>query len=158
MSKESIREQLIKLNRLYKKGNDRYYETALKLGISNSALMIFYGLYYAGRSCTQKELCDTWHLKKQTLHSALNQLIKSGDVYTESLSKNSRIKSIVLTEKGRDLYEKSTVSFLQAEERAFERLTLEERNMLLELTTKHTSYIQEESEALMLKDEIIRRK
>lgn len=80
---ESVSEQLMQLNRLYKEGNERYYETATKLKISSSGLMILYGLCHAGRPCTQKELCDTWYLKKQTLHSALNKLLKSGDIYAK---------------------------------------------------------------------------
>ena len=146
---ESVREQLMQLNRLYKEGNERYYETAAKLGISSSALMILYGLCHTGRPCTQKELCDTWYLKKQTLHSALNHLLKSGDICVHPSSENSRIKLLTLTEKGQALCEKSAIPFLQAEEQAFARLTPEERSTLLELTSKHTRYIRECSEILI---------
>lgn len=146
---ELLREQLMQLNRLYKEGNERYYETAAQLGISSSALMILYGLCHAGRPCTQKELCDTWYLKKQTLHSALNHLLKSGDICVHPSSENSRMKLLMLTEKGQALCEKSAIPFLQAEEQAFARLTPEERRALLELTRKHTRYFRECSEILI---------
>lgn len=146
---ESVHEQLMQLNRLYKEGNEIYYEIAAKLGISSSALMILYGLCHAGRPCTQKELCDTWYLKKQTLHSALNHLLKSGDICAYPSPENSRIKLLMLTEKGQALCEKSAIPFLKTEEQAFTQLTPEERSTLLELTRKHTRYIRECSEILI---------
>lgn len=145
---DSVRRQLMQINQLYKEENERYYETAAKLGISGSALMILYGLCHAGQPCTQKELCDTWYMKKQTLHSALIQLLKSGDVCVAPSPENSRIKLIALTEKGETLCKKTAIPFLQAEERAFARLTPVERSTLLELTRKHTSYMQAEAKLL----------
>lgn len=151
-SQDSVRGQLKELNRLYKEGSELYYATAAELGLSPSALMILYGLCHVGRPCTQKELCDTWYLKKQTLHSALLQLVRSGDVRLEPLPDHARVKLIVLTEKGKALCERTAVPFLAGEERAFARLAPEERKMLLELTRKHASFIREEARAMLEND------
>lgn len=145
----STQEQLKKLNTLYSEGHEFYYETSSTLGLSGSTLMILYGLCHIKRPCTQKDLCEEFYLKKQTLHSALNKLIKAGNIKLESMPDNSRRKLIVLTEKGKALCKKTTIPFLQAELKAFERLSEKERKKLLELTQKHTSFIREEAHKLL---------
>lgn len=145
----STQEQLKQLNTLYSEGHEFYYETSSALGLSGRTLMILYGLSHIERPCTQKELCETFYLKKQTLHSALNKLIESEDIKLEPMPNNSRRKLIILTEKGKALCKKTAIPFLQAELRAFERLSKEERKKLLELTQKHTSFIREEAHKLL---------
>lgn len=145
----TIQNQLAELNRLYQEGSDLYYKTASALGLSDSALMILYGLCRIGKPCTQKELCEAFYLKKQTLHSALGNLLKMEIVITELSPGNARIKLIVLTEKGRQLCERTAIPFLQGELAAFSRLTAEERDALVALTRKHKAYILEEASKLM---------
>lgn len=146
---DAIQNQLAQLNRLYQEGNDLYYKTASALGLSDSALMILYGLCRIGKPCTQKELCEAFYLKKQTLHSALGNLLKMGIVITELSPVNTRIKLIILTQKGKLLCERTAIPFLQGELAAFSRLSAEERNTLLTLTRKHKAYILEEASKLM---------
>lgn len=146
---DTIQNQLAELNRLYQEGNDLYYKTASALGLSDSALMILYGLSRIGKPCTQKELCEAFYLKKQTLHSALGNLLKMGIVVTEPSPCSTRIKLIALTEKGRQLCERTAVPFLKGELVAFSRLSAEERDILVALTRKHKAYILEEASKLM---------
>lgn len=146
---DEIQNQLAELNRLYQEGSDLYYKTASALGLSDSALMILYGLCRIGKPCTQKDLCDTFYLKKQTLHSALDKLLKMGIVVTEPSPGNTRMKLIVLTEVGRQLCERTAIPFLQGELAAFSRLSAEERDALVALTRKHKAYISEEASKLI---------
>ena len=60
-------------------------------------------------SVHKRIICNTLYLKKQTIHS----VIKSGDVYLEPSPENSKIKMIILTEKGKAIYEKTDTFFWQ---------------------------------------------
>ena len=44
-------------NRLYKEMDDLYHDIALKLGLSDSALTIFYAICELGDGCLQKDIC-----------------------------------------------------------------------------------------------------
>lgn len=145
----ATRQQLTQLNRLYKEIDDIYHNISSEMGISDSAMIILYGLRHAGRPCTQKELCETWYVKKQTVHSAINKLIQSGYVRMEPLPENPRIKLANLTEKGFEFSEKTVIPLLNAEQAAFDRLTTEEREMLLALTQKQVNFMHEEAKKLL---------
>ncbi len=146
---DDIKEQLDQLNRLYKEGNELYYATAARLNLAPSTLMILYGLSHTKKACTQKQLCDRWYLKKQTLNSALNNLIAEGCVVLEPSKESAREKLIILTGKGQELCARTAMPFLQAEQRAFAMLSSKERKTLLELTQKHINYIKEQAKMLV---------
>ena len=88
-------------------------------------------------SVHKRIICNTLYLKNQTIHS----VIYSGVVYLEPSPENSKIKMIILTEKIKAIYEKTAI-FLAAEERAFGRLTPQERTTLIKLTKKNSNYLK----------------
>lgn len=148
MSK-NIREQISNFNCICKETEDIYHNIAEKMGLSDSALILLYGLCYAGRPCTQKELYETWSLRKQTAHSSLNKLLKDGYINMEPSKENSRVKIVSLTEKGDELVRKTAIPLLKVEEDALGRFTEEEREMFLRLSQKHLDFFKEETEKLL---------
>ena len=56
-------------NRLYKEMDDLYHDIALKLGLSDSALTIFYAICELGDGCLQKDICSQSFCSKQTINS-----------------------------------------------------------------------------------------
>lgn len=145
----STRQQLIQLNRLYKESDEIYHDISAGMGLSDSSLMILYGICYADHPCTQSELSETWSMKKQTVRSALNSLLRQGYIYLEPLRENPHIKQIFLTEAGKNIAEKTAIPLINAERAAFEQLTVKEREILLELSQKQVDYMKKEADKLL---------
>ncbi|WP_066719176.1 MarR family winged helix-turn-helix transcriptional regulator [Clostridium sp. Marseille-P299] len=145
----SIRQQLMQLNRLYKESDEIYHDISASMGLSDSALIILYGLCHADHPCTQSELCEVWSIKKQTVRSAVHTLLRKGYVLLEPLPDNPHIKQIVLTEAGKDIMNQTAMPLIEAEEAAFGCLTTEERETLLALTQKQVSYFRNEAKNLL---------
>ena len=53
-----IKSQYARLTSVVRQLDELYHEAAEKMGLSDSASMIMYGLCEAARPCIQKELCD----------------------------------------------------------------------------------------------------
>lgn len=143
--------QLKELNRLYKETDDMYHDISVGLGLSDSAMMILYGICQSAEPCTQRDICNQWSLKKQTINSAIGSLIKSGYLFTRPSDSDCRNKFIELTEQGRKLVEKTVLPLLEAEKNAFSCFTAGERELLLKLTAKHVGFLQAETKKLLSK-------
>ena len=75
--------------------------------------------------------------------------LKKRDLVTlEPDPQDRRGKLVVLTPAGKDYIQTKVVPIMQAEERAFLRLTQEQREALTTLIRRKTNYFREEVEAL----------
>lgn len=70
-----------------------------------------------------------------------------------ALSQDRRGKLVVLTPAGKDYIQTKVAPIMQAEERAFLRLTQEQREALTTLIRRTTNYFKEEVEALAVRKE-----
>ena len=87
--------------------------------------------------CTyQHEIGETLFMSKQTVNSALKQLVKKGLVQLKLSEENQRLKTIELTDKGKKFAEKYVKGLNKSEEYAWNELSKDEQNMLLKLETK----------------------
>lgn len=68
-------------NKFDKELDELYHETALKMGISDSAFCIFYILYNLGDGCLQKDICHEAFANKQTVNSSIRKLVQEGYIY-----------------------------------------------------------------------------
>ena len=73
-----ISNPLKEFNRIYKKTNEIYHDIALRLGLSDSAFDILYSISELGDGCLQKDICNATCIPKQTIHSSIRQMEKSG--------------------------------------------------------------------------------
>ena len=78
-----LRPEYLEFNRLYKEESDIYREISLKMGTPNSAISILYDLSLLGGGCTQKDICESSFLSKQTVNSAIKKLLADGHIYLE---------------------------------------------------------------------------
>lgn len=143
------KEQFKKYYQLQKELDERYHEIALLSGLSLTSYMILYTLSEEERPYTQKEICDLWSIKKQTLHSAWKNLLEEEMIELVSVDIS---KGAILTKKGLELANKTVLELHKAEKKAFERFSEEERRLLLELTMKHVEYFKEETTSLRKKN------
>lgn len=129
---------------LRRKIDDEYHSIETSFGFSSGAFMIIWTLTEFNRPCTQKEICLDWHENKQTINSATKKLVSDGIIEIIPSPDNFREKLLMLTEKGKRLVEHTVKKLIQAERRAFFRLTEEEQNESIRITQKHYNFIKEE--------------
>ena len=126
-----------------------YHQIALSLGLPDSVLYLLYTIAEQGDRKNPGRLYSEWSISKQTGHSAVEWLKKRDLVTLEPDPQDRRGKLVVLTPAGKDYIQTKVAPIMQAEERAFLRLTPEERRTFLGLTHRYLDAIREETEPLL---------
>lgn len=140
----AVKEQLARLNGLYKEQGDIYHSYAADIGISETSLWILYSMVIFNKAVTQQELCSEWHYPKQTVNSAVNGLIKSGFVILEpACSEGCRKKFLKLTEKGEEFCRFKILPLIHAEEQSLLQMGEEKRELLLILMKQQNDKLKQ---------------
>ena len=134
---------LRRFNYLMKEIDAAYHEAALKLGVTDSAMMILYTVYDNGGSCPLSEICGMSGISKQTINSALRSLERDGALRLESYS--GRRKQVILTESGREFAERTVALVLAAENDIFSEWSEQERETYLRLTQRYLDSFREKT-------------
>lgn len=145
MLKKTSRE-MKRFNYLVGEIDATYHEASLKLGLSDSALMILYAICDAGEGCLLQEICFYTGISKQTINSALRKLEEEDILYLKPF--NAKSKQVYLTDKGRKLAEKTAYRIMQAEDEIFASWEKEDVDKYLELTEKYQRCLREKIETL----------
>ena len=145
---DEIGRQLRALNRLYKKNDELYHALAVRFGIADSTMWIFYALFELGRPCTQKEICAILALSKQTVHSALTGMERDGYIRMEPAPEDRRIRLVTLTAQGEALASRTAGCVIEMERRSLAAMPPMEREQLLQLQEKQFSLLQAQTQAL----------
>lgn len=145
MLKKTSRE-MKRFNYLVGEIDATYHEASLKLGLSDSALMILYAICDAGEGCLLQEICFYTGISKQTINSALRKLEEEDILYLKPF--NAKSKQVFLTDKGRKLSEKTAYRIMQAEDEIFASWEKEDVDKYLELTEKYQRCLREKIEKL----------
>lgn len=145
MLKKTSRE-MKRFNYLVGEIDATYHEASLKLGLSDSALMILYAICDAGEGCLLQEICFYTGISKQTINSALRKLEEEDILYLKPF--NAKSKQVFLTDKGRKLAEKTAYRIMQAEDEIFASWEKEDVDKYLELTEKYQRCLREKIETL----------
>lgn len=138
-------------NRIYKKTNEIYHDIALRLGLSDSAFDILYSISELGDGCLQKDICNATCIPKQTIHSSIRQMEKSG--YLTLSSGKGRSMHIILTDLGKRLLERTIYPVMQMEGEAFHCMTDEECQQMLALFGKYIQALGDAAKNLSIKSE-----
>lgn len=150
-AKPYINNPLKEFNRIYKKTNEIYHDIALRLGLSDSAFDILYSISELGDGCLQKDICNATCIPKQTIHSSIRQMEKSG--YLTLSSGKGRSMHINLTEQGQQLLERTIYPVMQMEGEAFHCMTDEECQQMLALFKKYILTLGEAAKNITIKKE-----
>lgn len=146
-----ISNPLKEFNRIYKKANEIYHDIALRLGLSDSAFDILYSISELGDGCLQKDICNATCIPKQTIHSSIRQMEKSG--YLTLSSGKGRSMHITLTDLGKSLLERTIYPVMQMEGEAFHCMTDEECQQMLALFGKYIQALGDAAKNLSIKSE-----
>ena len=146
-----ISNPLKEFNRIYKKTNEIYHDIALRLGLSDSAFDILYSISELGDGCLQKDICNATCIPKQTIHSSIRQMEKSG--YLTLSSGKGRSMHITLTDLGKSLLERTIYPVMQMEGEAFHCMTDEECQQMLALFGKYIQALGDATKNLSIQSE-----
>ena len=131
---------LLEYNSIFKENDDLYRKIARELGMSECTFQIFYMLREQEETVTQSEICSALYQPKQTVNSALKKLEQEG--YLRLIKQDDRrSKRIELTEKGRELAERTVDRVLLVEQKALAELTEEEQKAFIGLFRKYTKLL-----------------
>ena len=143
---ENMHAQLRRFNLLISEMNAAYHEAALRLGLSDSAMMILYTVCMEGDSCPLSEITRLSGLSKQTIHSALRGLEAQGMASTRTL--DGRRKQVCLKEQGRELARRTVWRLIGVENAIFESWSAQEQEQYLSLTKRYLEAFREGVRAL----------
>lgn len=146
-----ISNPLKEFNRIYKKTNEIYHDIALRLGLSDSAFDILYSISELGDGCLQKDICNATCIPKQTIHSSIRQMEKSG--YLTLSSGKGRSMHITLTDLGKNLLERTIYPVMQMEGEAFHCMTDGECQQMLALFGKYIQALGDAAKNLSIQSE-----
>lgn len=136
------------LDVLYQKTDKVYYEFARGCGISETAYWILYAVEVSGGSVAQRVISEMFSYSKQTVNSALKTLEAKGLISLDFAEGSRKAKVVSLTPVGRAFSDERIVPAIEAEDRAFSSLSVEERSEFLRLARAYTAAIDRELAAL----------
>lgn len=116
-----------------------HHEVALKLKLTDSAMLILYTAYLGGGSCLLSDI--TLWASKQTVNSALRKLEADGIVALTAV--DGRKKKVLLTEKGRELTQNTVQRWIHAENSITDQWTEAERQIYFDLTRRYLQTLKE---------------
>ncbi len=124
---ENPRDQLDVLNQLIKELAGVYRDAMTVSKHSDNEFWIWYALIAMEGEYAQQDICGIWSLSKQTVNNIVTKMVSDGYITLEIEPGTRNRKIIRLTEAGRVYGEKLILPICRREERAFERLSAEER-------------------------------
>lgn len=145
---ERISAEMKRLNLLLSEIDAAYHDAALKLGLSDSAMLVLYAVCSAGGACPLQEITNQSGVSKQTINSALRKLEGEDVVYLEAL--RGRAKRVCLTEKGKALAEHTVLRLIAIENTIVGDWTQRERALYLDLTQRYLSAFKAKIKELSL--------
>lgn len=135
-------EYLMLLNHRLKENDDWYQQTAKQLGLPDSAFWILYMLYDYRDGVTQSEICSLSCFPKQTINSSLKKLENDGIIKLVQ-GADGRSKKIILTAAGHELMKKTIIKVRRTEHEALNRMTDDEKDILISALDKFTRLLNE---------------
>ena len=130
-----IKESIKRINCLNAEIDALYHHSALKLGMSDSALFVLYSIYEHSGNILLSDIYKQSGISKQTVNSSIRALEKENILYLENVDKKSKI--VMLTEKGKEYSEKTVGILCKAECDAFSCWKKEEISNYIKLFERY---------------------
>lgn len=128
-----INAQMQRFNLLTSEIDTAYHDAALKLGMSDSVMLVLYTLCSNSGECMLSDI--TSGASKQTINSALRKLEAEGIVYLEAFK--GRKKKVYLTKKGRQFAGDTVLRVIEVENEIFASWSDEEKSIYIDLTQRY---------------------
>lgn len=144
----NIQDFIKQSDKLYMEMNSIYHNTAVKFGLSDTAMWILYLISDKDSEYTQQDLVKQCYFPKQTINTSLKSLVKNGYAELEETKGAYKRKLIRLTERGQALASAATDRLKIAEINAYGSLSDNELTMYLEITSKINRILRDETDNL----------
>lgn len=141
-----IIEEVKRFNYLTSEIDAAYHEAALKLGLSDSAMLILYTICNYGECCQLKDIRALSGISKQTINSALRKLEKEGIVYLEAAG--GRRKMVCLTDAGKELSANTVARLIEIENRIYGSWSRADVEKYIELTQRYLTTFKDKVKEL----------
>lgn len=123
-----------------------YHQMSLKLGISDSAMIILYTICDTGDCCLLQDICRRSGISKQTINSAIRKLEAEGMIYLELIG--AKNKNVCLTDKGKQLAQRTAIRMMEAENDIFASWKKEDVENYLALTERFLNSLKEKTKCM----------
>lgn len=117
--------------------DELYHAISLKIGLSDSACVVFYVMLETEGDCCQKDIANRYGISRQTINSTVKNL--EADGYLTLTPGKGRDRNLVFTAKGKAFAEQYILPIFKIENNAFAAMTPEERSELVRLGNKYLS-------------------
>ena len=138
----NYKETMSRLNKALNNIDSAYAKIAKKHGLTFNSLMMLY-LLEESKNITQKQICDTLHLPKSTVHSILSDFIKQQYI-TLVAGSNKKEKFVIFTEEGRGFFSKIFEETERFEKKVLSSLGKDTCSFLIETAEKLSGIIKDE--------------
>lgn len=129
---------------IYRETDRLYYEFARDCGLSTSAFWSLVSIVVRNGSATQAVIANEYSYSRQTVNSAIKSLESKGLVQSAREEGNRRSKTLRLTEAGEVFCDQHVRPAVDAERRAFESLSVEQRQEFVHLVRTYSDAIDNE--------------
>jgi DNA-binding MarR family transcriptional regulator len=92
-------------------------------------------------SCTIGELAEHLDVRSSTMSQMVDRLEKNGIVYRSAGQKDARVKTVSLSEKGKEIIQDRELLWVDSLAQPFQNFSTEEKETLLNLMDKLVSHI-----------------
>ena len=134
-----VNTQMKHFNLLLSEIDAAYQDAALRLGLSDSAMLILYTICWCDGECLLSDI--TSGASKQTINSALRKLEADNIVCLEAFE--GRKKKVRLTEEGNQFVKDTVFRLIEVENAIFNIWSDEEKNTYIELTRRYLTDFRE---------------
>jgi DNA-binding MarR family transcriptional regulator len=147
MDSKTLDARLKQYNDITKENDELYREAAKKFGLSVCEFWILYFLRVEYAKPMQSEICSSFYLPKQSIHSALKKLEADGYIM-QTAGGNKRSKRILLTKQGEILCGKTVDHIVKAEKEALGSLSEKEQEIFMDLFEKYTGQFKKNMQTI----------
>lgn len=119
-----------------------YGDYAKTLGLSYSALQVLTAIYNNSDICTQKNISQSTFLPKQTVNAIMTGFLRQGIIDLSEIESDRRTKAVHFTKIGEEYSEKIIPKIKNAQRKAMEDLSENQRAALVENTKLFVENLQ----------------
>lgn len=141
-----IKIQLERFNLLTSEIDAAYHDAALKMGLSDSAMLVLYTVCSRDGACLLSDITGMSGVSKQTINSALRKLEAEGIIYLETIG--ARKKKVCFTDQGKQLADDTVLCLIEIENQIFDSWSEKERELYVELTQRYLDMLKEKIKGL----------
>lgn len=133
-------ELLDNVNRAVIKIRGVYSSWSKKHSIGYNEMLVLYTLRDNG-FCSQKMICDSYLLPKQTVNNVIKEMVKDGRLIASPENNSGREKAYVLSEKGGEYAKPLLASLNRLEEKAVKTMNHERIQLMTKLLFEYNGVL-----------------